>query len=310
MNELISVIVPIYNMEKYIRKCVDSVINQTYKNCEIILVDDGSTDNCPEICEEYAQKDDRVVVIHKKNGGLSSARNAGLEVCKGEYIAFVDSDDFIEPNYLEYMYKKSKEQNADIVICGINWIDEKNNCIKSKEFRIENAVLKDDNVFSCFYQRYNGAIIPAWNKLYKKNIFADVRFVQGKINEDIFVCIGALNNAKVVVTVEEKLYNYLQRNNSISNSKNGEKSFDLVDAYRSILNVRKDFKYKSKSVADLLNSEVCVYRNVKNDKNLAAKIIEVFNQDYKKYGHLLKLKHRIKYFIFKQNKNLFEKLFS
>ena len=105
MNKpLISIIIPVYNAEKYLKKCLDSVINQTYKNLEIILVDDGSTDKSPEICDKYAEKDSRIIVLHKENGGVSSSRNAGLDIFKGEYLSFVDSDDYVEPDYIEYLY--------------------------------------------------------------------------------------------------------------------------------------------------------------------------------------------------------------
>ena len=118
INDLISVILPIYNVEKYLRKCVDSLLKQTYKNLEIILVDDGSPDNCPLICDELAKIDSRVKVLHKKNGGLSDARNYGLDHCNGNYVVFVDSDDFVNINMIDYLYKAIKNQNADIAICN------------------------------------------------------------------------------------------------------------------------------------------------------------------------------------------------
>ncbi len=114
MKPLISIIIPVYNVEQYLHRCVDSVLNQTYKNLEIILVNDGSPDNCPFICDEYAKKDKRIIVVHKENGGLSSARNAGLEIVQGEYISFIDSDDWIHENYIEILYKNLHEKKADI----------------------------------------------------------------------------------------------------------------------------------------------------------------------------------------------------
>ena len=117
-EELISVILPIYNVEKYLEKCLKSVINQTYKNLEIILVDDGSKDNSPQICDEYAVKDKRIVVIHKSNGGLSDARNAGIEIAKGKYIALIDSDDYVEKDYVQFLYQLIKENNAEMSICS------------------------------------------------------------------------------------------------------------------------------------------------------------------------------------------------
>ena len=116
MEDLISVVVPIYNVENYIKKCVDSILSQTYKNLEIILVDDGSPDNCPQICDEYAQKDNRIKVIHKENGGLSDARNAGIDISKGKFITFIDSDDYIEKDYVEVLYNSIKENASDMAI--------------------------------------------------------------------------------------------------------------------------------------------------------------------------------------------------
>ncbi len=118
MDELISIVIPIYNVEKYLKNCVDSVCNQTYRNLEIILVDDGSPDHCPEICEDYARNDSRVRVIHKQNGGLSDARNYGIEVAKGKYITCIDSDDYVSEDFIEYLYKLLKDANADISVCG------------------------------------------------------------------------------------------------------------------------------------------------------------------------------------------------
>ena len=121
MCDLISVIVPVYKAEKYLDKCVQSIVNQTYKNLEIILVDDGSPDNCPQMCDEWAKKDSRIKVIHKENGGVSSARNAALDICLGEYAAFADSDDFIEENMLESMMKTAEKAKAEVVVCGFTF---------------------------------------------------------------------------------------------------------------------------------------------------------------------------------------------
>lgn len=123
MNELISVIVPVYNVEKYSERCIESIINQTYKNLEIILVDDGSPDTCPMICDEYAKKDDRIVVIHKENGGLSDARNAGIEIAKGEYFAFIDSDDYISEEFLSKLYMSLKSNSAFMSICNFDYVN-------------------------------------------------------------------------------------------------------------------------------------------------------------------------------------------
>ncbi len=151
MKDLITVVVPVYKVEKYIDRCVTSIINQTYKNLQIILVDDGSPDNCGKICDEYAKKDNRIEVIHKENGGLSDARNAGINIAKGKYIAFVDSDDYVANDYIEYMYKILKKENAKISICELQivWkntkIEEKTNLQENKEIE-KNRKIKENEV--------------------------------------------------------------------------------------------------------------------------------------------------------------------
>ena len=137
MEDLITIVVPVYKVEKYIDRCVTSILNQTYKNLQIILVDDGSPDNCGKICDEYAKKDNRIEVIHKENGGLSDARNAGINIAKGKYIAFVDSDDYVSNDYIEYMYKILKKENAKISICELQ--------IVWKNTKIEENIKIDEN---------------------------------------------------------------------------------------------------------------------------------------------------------------------
>ena len=147
-EDLISIVIPVYKVEKYLEKCVESVINQTYKNLEILLVNDGSPDNCPKICDEYAQKDNRIKVIHKENGGLSDARNAGIDVAAGKYIAFVDSDDYVSNDYIEYMYNLIKEYNTQMATCETEVINaEKNKVIKPREFEENIEVFSKRDLF-------------------------------------------------------------------------------------------------------------------------------------------------------------------
>ena len=147
-NSKISIIVPIYNVEKYLRKCIDSILNQSYDNLQIILVDDGSPDNCPKICDEYLNKDNRIQVIHKSNGGLSSARNAGIKVANGKYIAFIDSDDYIELNMIEKLVNAIEKSNADLCICGIRWVNKDGTLFtKVAKSPIKNIVYDDDKKF-------------------------------------------------------------------------------------------------------------------------------------------------------------------
>lgn len=212
---LISIIIPVYKVEKYLEKCIQSVINQTYENLQIILVDDGSPDNCGKICDEYAKKDHRIEVIHKSNGGLSDARNKGLEIAKGEYIGFIDSDDYIESDMYEVLYNLLKQYNADVSICNFYTVSQGKIAIKNaengiKEYnRIEilKEVLLDNNI-----QSY------AWNKLYKKELFDEIKYPVGKKYEDIGTTFYLLEKCNKVVVTGKPEYYYINRQDSIVNN--------------------------------------------------------------------------------------------
>ena len=177
---MLSVIIPVYNVEKYLSRCVDSVLNQTYKNFELILVDDGSLDNSPVICDEYENKDSRIKVIHKENGGLSSARNAGLEICKGDYIFFIDSDDWLtDENVLEEFISKAEKENADFVYSFMNTATDK----IQKEIRMNQRFKDNDKLFFLS----NPYLFSACNKLYKNTLLQFLQFVPGRVNEDVDV---------------------------------------------------------------------------------------------------------------------------
>ena len=178
MND-ISVIVPVYNVEKYLEKCIDSILSQTFKNFEIILVDDGSTDSCGIICDEYERLDNRVKVIHKINGGLSSARNSGLEIASGEYVAFVDSDDWIDKNMYQELYNEAKKNNADIVQCKFIKAKDENVSIYNNEFNEVEVIGNLDALCNLYNERCIETVVT-WNKLYKRYLFNDIVFPQWK----------------------------------------------------------------------------------------------------------------------------------
>ena len=164
-KELISVIVPVYNIEDYIAQCIESILKQTYSNLEILLVNDGSTDCCPEICDRYAGLDSRIQVIHKSNGGLSSARNSGLNQACGEYIAFIDGDDFIHPEMLEDLYFALKDCDADMSVCNLQYVDENGNPIREyPNHIIPKQVLNAEGVFAKSLERYGYYYVVVWNK--------------------------------------------------------------------------------------------------------------------------------------------------
>ncbi len=212
---LISIIIPVYKVEKYLEKCIQSVINQTYENLQIILVDDGSPDNCGKICDEYAKKDHRIEVIHKSNGGLSDARNKGLEIAKGEYIGFVDSDDYIEADMYEVLYNLLKQYNADVSICNFYTVSQGKISIKNADngineynrIEILKEILLDKNI-----QSY------AWNKLYKKELFDEIKYPIGKKYEDIGTTFYLLEKCNKVVVTGKSEYYYINRQDSIVNN--------------------------------------------------------------------------------------------
>lgn len=226
MDNLISVIVPVYNVEKYLEKCVNSIIKQSYKNLEIILVDDGSTDNSGKICDEFALKDNRIKVIHKENGGLSSARNKALEIAKGEYIGFVDSDDYISEDMYETLYKVIKGNEADISIVSfyeeyngkIIGVRDTGNLEVLTKLEAINELLIDTKI-----QSY------AWNKLFKRELFSELEFPTGKNFEDIATTLLLFEKASKVVLLETPKYHYLRRDDSIVGVRNTKTYSDYLE---------------------------------------------------------------------------------
>lgn len=217
MAELISVIVPIYNVEKYLSKCIDSILEQSYRNLEIILVDDGSTDASGRICDVYLGKDQRIQVIHKANGGLSDARNAGIDVANGEYFAFVDADDFISSSMFERLLYIIKEEKADVALCGFQSLDETGKCIpRMTSTVLENGCYDRDYIFRKSFGIDGWNFIVAWNKLYPRRLFDSIRFYKGKLHEDEFIFHHIISQCQKIAVIEEKLYYYLQRCNSIT----------------------------------------------------------------------------------------------
>lgn len=261
-NALISIIIPVYKVEKYLEKCIQSVINQTYKNIQIILVDDGSPDNCGKICDEYAKKDHRIEVIHKSNGGLSDARNKGLEIAKGEYIGFVDSDDYIEADMYEVLYNLLKQYNADVSICNFYTVSQGKIAIKNidsgiKEYtRIEilKEILLDNNI-----QSY------AWNKLYKKELFDEIKYPVGKKYEDIGTTFYLLEKCNKVVVTGKPEYYYINRQDSIVNNVTESTITDYIEL------IMQRYDYIEENVKELSSY----------NKNYLKRILKTAEQDIK-----------------------------
>ena len=200
--KLLSIIVPVYNVKSYLKKCVESIINQTYTNLQIILVDDGSTDGSQDICDEFAQRDSRIVVIHKENGGLSTARNVGRDRAKGVYIAFVDSDDWLEPNMYEALISQLEKHEADIVACSFYECkgDGKKAVGDSKNIR----VIDTEEIFI----NKNQLRFLVWNKVFRRSFVEEMRFVPGQVYEDFHFCRQVFLKTKKLVYLDVPFYNY------------------------------------------------------------------------------------------------------
>lgn len=227
--ETISVIIPVYNVELYLDRCVQSVSAQTYNVLEIILVDDGSTDHCPSLCEEWAKKDSRIKVIHKPNGGLSDARNAGMAAASGDYIAFVDSDDWIAPEMLKRLLLAIHQDKSDIAACSVRmvWEDDRpgrmltvrTNCVLDRQ-EAQRALLEEKLIKH-----------PVWYKLYKRGAIQNIPFEKGKYHEDIFWSYQVIGNAARISLIDYIGYFYTQRSTSIMGAAYSRKRLDAIEAH-------------------------------------------------------------------------------
>lgn len=214
---MISVIVPIYNVEEYLDKCIQSIRKQTYKNLEIILVDDGSTDQCSLLCDNYAKEDDRIKVIHKKNGGLSDARNAGLQIAAGEYVGFVDSDDYIHPRMYELLYEACINNEVEVAMCRFQIFEE--NAVELQYDECKAKCFTREEILSAYInENTNELITPSvWSKLFKRECIKELSFPVGKLCEDIVYTTKAFYNSDKVAYLDAELYYYRQRAGSIMN---------------------------------------------------------------------------------------------
>ena len=233
----ITVIVPVYKVEPYIHECVDSILSQSFQDFDLVLVDDGSPDSCPQICDAYAEKDPRITVIHKQNGGLSDARNAGIdwamEHSDSEWLAFVDSDDYLHPDYLRILYETAQKESADLVVCDFIRVNDQKEIVEKKHNFFDLVTEDKKKLFNMMCN--NWRIIPAWNKLYDKHIFDELRFAFGKIHEDDFAIPHVLWNCRRAAFLPNELLFYRIRKNSIMATETPKSKLDefeaLIDRY-------------------------------------------------------------------------------
>ena len=243
MTDVISVIVPIYKVESYLDRCIQSIVGQTYPNLEIILVDDGSPDRCPAMCDDWAKKDSRIMVIHKENGGLSDARNAGMRAAKGEYLAFVDSDDYIAPDMLESLLRAIEQDRSDIAACTVEmvWEDE----TPSRLLTVNKRCVLDRNKAQAALLNETLLKQPVWYKLYKRTLICEIPFEVGKYHEDVFWSYQAVGCASRVSLVDKIGYYYTQRTGSIMGAGYSLKRLDAMEAYE------KRYQYVSREFPEL-----------------------------------------------------------
>ncbi len=268
MEPLISVIVPIYNVEQYLCRCVDSIINQTYKNLEIILVDDGSPDNCPEICDDYAKKDNRIKVIHKKNEGSAEARNAGIRKSNGDYFWFIDSDDYASEKFLELLLYTAIMENSQIVECNSVKVDKESDFFFGFDLKINKInTYNNDIAFEMLidedeFHHY------VWNKIYHKTVINGIDFPKGKYIDDEYWTYKVFGRAQKISKIDTCLYCYVQHNSSAMNRNFNIKRLDMLEAkYEQINYVIK--KYPSlyfKAKLDLFNA--CMFLSQSSMKYL------------------------------------------
>ncbi len=305
MEELISIVVPIYNVEKYLDKSINSIISQTYKNLEIILVDDGSPDRSGEICDRYAKKDIRIKIIHKKNGGLSDARNVGIDNSNGKYIAFVDSDDYISKDYIKKLYEAIKSFKTKIVQCATILVNDNGNFIERAGYDRKKIIKYDEFIKDMISDhRFN---VVAWNKLYDKKVFEKMRFPKGKIHEDEFLTYKLVNNLDIGIVTDE-LYFYRINDEGINRSKFSEKKLDKLEAF-----YERYLFYKNKTnnelkivtLLDFLDNSKYMFSilyktNIKNKLGVKKRILKLYRKccmDVLKYNEI-NIKKKLKSLLF------------
>lgn len=240
----VSVIVPIYNVEKYLERCIKNILNQTFAEIEIILVDDGSTDSCSQMCDEFANRDSRIVVVHKKNEGLGYARNSGLQIARGEYVAFIDSDDYIDENFFEELYKNAND--ADLVMTGYRDVDNNGEIIQTHNICNVKTELTDKEIIdTLFYNtigNINGNIeygFSVWKAIYKRDIFYrnDIKFCSERefISEDYIFQLDFIPKCQKAVLINTTYYNYCKNEQSLSRKYNSERFTKIKELYQEII---------------------------------------------------------------------------
>ena len=299
---MISIIIPVYKAELYIRNCLNSVLNQTYKDYEVILIDDGSPDACGKICEEYAENRSNWIVVHQQNAGQAAARNLGLSMAKGDYICFIDSDDSVHSNYLQKLYHSLIETNSDLAICGYQRISESSKITKLEENEL--VKLNENELWEEVFCHLNNAV---WNKLYRKDFLNGLHFPCGLYHgEDLMFNLRYISRCKNAVWVQSKLYYYWEREGSVTKSVFSERKLMEIDSKDAAREFIKNHHPNLLSVADKycfrarMNIIRSIYKNFKeNDySNQIYEYSSYVKENYPKVSALIELKEKVEYFLF------------
>lgn len=317
MDNLVSVIIPVYNVEAFLDRCILSVLGQSYKQLEIILVDDGSTDNSGNICNEYIKKDSRIKLLRKVNGGLSSARNAGMEAMSGKYFTFIDSDDWIESDYIKKLVENIDGNDIDIVQCGYCKRNDKKESIYDAHIFGEILVSKTD-ILDSFFKTQNLQTM-AWMKLYRTDLFQNIRFMEGRNNEDTIFFADYIDKVRSIKIIGDKLYNYYVNPNSIMHGSPSKKKID--DAYFSaeyMLNkcCTNYPEYSLYMMRNICNISTGLYMQLKEpskDPQLKKYILAEFDKYYarlKGNRDILNREMRLKFSLFNRTKWVYRILWS
>lgn len=318
MEPLISVIIPVYKVEKYLDRCVQSVLAQTYENIEILLVDDGSPDNCPVMCEEYAKKYSKIKVFHQKNKGLSGARNTGIDHARGEYLAFLDSDDIYSPYFIECLYSALKAHGADISQC--RWEYMHGNILKEPyDSNAGQQCFTGREMLANLYIQTGAYFVVAWNKLYKRELFANIRYPEGRIHEDEATTYLLFDLAKKCVHVDTPLYGYFVGSSGDSLTRSGfnlkKLDFRLAQKERISYFVKKDYRELVVPAVKAFNDgSIDLYFKCRDFCPEAKSQMKEIRQDVKESLKLIKIygtlpmKTKIGYRLFAVVPNVYEKL--
>ena len=314
MEDLISVIVPIYNVEEYLDECIESICNQTYDNLEIIMIDDGSTDRSGNIADKWAKLDKRCNIYHKKNEGISVARNCGIEKAKGKFLIFVDSDDLLEKNMIERLHQEALKEQVDMVCCGIKRRGAEGDYVK--EYRVLSRIYTFSEYLYEMYSRENGSgdidmflpLVAAWNKIYKRSLFEDIKYPIGKICEDNAIIHRIVHKASKIKWINEPLYVYRERQGSLMKSTFSPKRMDdfysQLDRLYFMEDKTEDAKLKKLMTTRCLNSAREYWCKIKKmkvwSKQQQENVFKDIKDAYKKFVEkgTFSVGKRIEWFLF------------